>query len=113
MNDVDADLTEHDASRSPLIMQSESPLDEIRRLRAYLDCSERDTQRLLDGAVHDLRAAHRAISISTEILLGGLPSQLDDDAAYAVRELQAGVAKMNALLSGVSSYALCASVASY
>jgi two-component system, chemotaxis family, sensor kinase Cph1 len=113
MNEVNGGPHRHDVSGAASTMQSESPLDEIRRLRAYLDRSERDTQRLVDGAVHDLRAANRAISISTEILLGRLPAHLDDDAACAVRELQTGVAKMNAILSGVSSYAQCASVSSY
>jgi chemotaxis family two-component system sensor kinase Cph1 len=113
MNEVNADFTDTIVSGAALTMQSESPLDEIRRLRGYLDRSERDTRRLLDGAVHDLRAAYRAINISTEVLFGGLPSQLDHDAARAVRELQTGIAKMNAVLSGVSSYAQCASVSSY
>jgi two-component system, chemotaxis family, sensor kinase Cph1 len=113
MNEVKSGPHGQNVSGSASTMQSESPVDEIRRLRSSLDCSERDTQRLLDGAVHDLRSAHRAISISSEILLGGLPSELDQDAAYAVRELRTGVAKMNALLSGVSSYALCASVSNY
>jgi chemotaxis family two-component system sensor kinase Cph1 len=98
---------------APIQLCSPSPPGRDPASPCVLDRSERDTQRLLDGAVHDLRGAHRAISISTELLIGGLPSQLDHDAAYAVRELQTGIAKMNALLSGVSSYALCASVSSY
>jgi two-component system, chemotaxis family, sensor kinase Cph1 len=113
MNQVNADLTDDDMSRFASTMESESSLDEIRRLRAHLDRSERDTRRVLDGAVHDLRAAHRAISISTEILLRDFPSQLDPDTEHAVRELQTGVAKMNAILGGVSSYARCASVSNY
>lgn len=96
-----------------LHMHSELPQDEIRRLRALLDRSEKDTQRFLDGAVHDFRSAHRAISISMEILLGAISPQLDHNSAEAVRELQAGIAKMNAILSGVSSYALCASASTY
>jgi chemotaxis family two-component system sensor kinase Cph1 len=113
MNKVNAESHEQPVSRSVSTMQSESSLDEIRRLHARLDSWERDTQRLLDGAVHDLRAAHRAISMSMEILLGDLPSQLDHDAEFAVRELQTGVAKMNAILSGISSYAQCATVSGY
>lgn len=48
-----------------------------------------------------------------EILRGALPVQLDRDAAEAYREMQSGGAKMNAILSGVSSYALCASASTY
>jgi len=113
MNKVNAESHQQGVNSSASAMQSESSLDEIRRLRARLDHLERDTQRLLDGAVHDLRAAQRAISIPLEILLGGLPSQLDHDAESAVRELQTGAAKMNAILNGVSSYAQCATVSGY
>jgi chemotaxis family two-component system sensor kinase Cph1 len=96
-----------------LHMHSEPPQDEIRRLRALLDRSEKDTQRFLDGAVHDFRSAHRAISISMEIVLGAISPQLDHNTAEAVRELHTGIAKMNAILNGVSSYALCASPSTY
>lgn len=112
MNEVDANLM---STPGPALlpMHSEPLQDEIRRLRALLGRSEKDTQRFLDGAVHDFRSAHRAISISLEILLGSISPQLDPNAAEAVRELQTGVGKMNLILSGVSSYALCASPSTY
>jgi chemotaxis family two-component system sensor kinase Cph1 len=112
MNEAKADLT-GTMGAALLRMHSEPTQDEIQRLRARLDRSEKDAQRFLDGVVHDFRSAHRAISISLEILLGSISPQHDHNAAEAVRELQTGVAKMNAILSGVSSYALCASPSTY
>jgi chemotaxis family two-component system sensor kinase Cph1 len=90
---------------------SDTPVDsdatgEIQRLREELDRSGRETQRLLDGVVHDLRAAERAIRISAELLREGLGEAPAAPAEAACRQLLEGAAKMNAILTGVSNYSI-------
>lgn len=83
---------------------------EVQRLREELDRRGRETQRLLRGVVHDLRAAERGIRTSAELLreaLGEMPGEaLSGAAEVALRQLLEGVAKMNPILTGVSSYSV-------
>ncbi len=94
-------------------MQSHSPDDEIQRLRTLLQRSEEETLRFLDGAVHDLRSAQRAIANSAEVLLSAQSSGLDGEARETLRELRAGVGKMNAVLNGIDGYAMSAAASRY
>lgn len=94
-------------------MQSRPSADEVRRLTEHLHRLELETQKFLDGAVHDFRAVQRGLAVSLELLLGTLSSPLGPDAEEAVRQMQASVAKLNAILTGASSYAMCAAATQY
>jgi len=85
---------------------SDALTDEIQRLRNELDRRGRETQRLLDGVVHDLRAAERAIRTSAELLRDELGEALIGPAEATFRQLLEGVARMNPILTGVSSYSV-------
>ncbi len=87
-------------------MPAEDILDEVQRLRGELDRSERDTQRLLDGAVHDLRSAQRGITTSTEILRSVVGQAANADTEAAFQRLLEGTAKMNLILAGINNYSL-------
>ena len=80
--------------------------DEVQRLRRELEQCERDTQRLLDGVVHDLRAAERGITTSAEILQTLLAGAPGSEAGAAFARLAEGKRKMDAILTGVSNYSL-------
>lgn len=79
--------------------------DEAQRLREELSRFQQDTQRLLEGAVHDLRAAQRGITTSLEILREGV-TESDPETEVIFRRLSESTARMNQVLAGVSSYAL-------
>jgi len=87
----------------------EDTRDELHRLREELDQRERDTQRLLDGVVHDLRAAERGIATSAEILRSALEGAQSSEAEAAFARLAEGKRKMDAILSGVGYYSLALS----
>jgi chemotaxis family two-component system sensor kinase Cph1 len=87
-------------------MRSDTLIDEVQRLREELDRCGQETQRLLDGVVHDLRAAERGISTSAELLRDGLGEALNGDAEPTFRRLLEGAARMNLILTGVSSYSV-------
>jgi two-component system, chemotaxis family, sensor kinase Cph1 len=87
-------------------MQPKANLDVVQALRDELDRNERDMQRLLGGAVHDLRSAQRGMTTSIEILRGILTEAQNEDAEAAFTRLLAGMAKMDLILSGVSNYSL-------
>jgi two-component system, chemotaxis family, sensor kinase Cph1 len=94
-------------------MQPDLSAREIKMLRASLDSSERETQRFLEHVVHDIRTARRAVGISAEVLLeqlGPLPSA---ELKATARHMQDGLAKMDAILSGVSSYCLSLRASAY
>jgi two-component system, chemotaxis family, sensor kinase Cph1 len=94
-------------------MISDTQIDEVGRLRGEVDRCEREMQRLLDGMVHDLRAAQRGIVTSVEVLREGLDErlkeELDVEAKSAIGRVLDGAAKMNPILAGVSSYSICLS----
>ncbi len=90
-------------------MRPEDKRDELHRLRDELDQCERDTQRLLDGVVHDLRAAERGIATSAEILRSALEGSQSNEADAAFTRLAEGKRKMDAILSGVGYYSLALS----
>jgi two-component system, chemotaxis family, sensor kinase Cph1 len=77
-----------------------------------LDNSERDAQAFLEHVVHDLRSARRAVGISTEVLLSEF-SPPSGEEPPSVRHLQEGLAKMDAILSGVSNYCLSLRATAY
>jgi chemotaxis family two-component system sensor kinase Cph1 len=83
---------------------SDALADEVQRLREELDRRGRETQRLLDGVVHDLRAAERGIRTTAEFLRDELGESLDGPAEATLRQLVEGVAKMNPILTGVGNY---------
>jgi len=85
---------------------SEDNSDLVRQLRHDLEQCERDTQRLLDGVIHDLRAAERGIVTSAEILHTLLGGAQADEAAAAFARLMEGEKKMNAILTAVGNYSL-------
>jgi light-regulated signal transduction histidine kinase (bacteriophytochrome) len=87
-------------------MPAEDIHDEVQRLRDELDRCERDMQRLLDGAVHDLRSAQRGIATSTEILRSVVGEAPNADADAAFKRLLEGTAKMNLILAGLGNYSL-------
>src|SRR5260221_12792801 len=76
--------------------------DEVQKLRDELARVERNTVKLLDGAVHDLRAAERGIKTSAEIIR----ENLGDSESGAVQRLMDSTARMNLILNGITSYAL-------
>jgi two-component system, chemotaxis family, sensor kinase Cph1 len=87
-------------------MPGEDNLDEVQRLRDELDRCEREMQRVLDGAVHDLRSAQRGIATSTEILRSVVGEAANADAESAFKRLLEGTAKMNVILAGINNYSL-------
>lgn len=94
-------------------MPSNPSADEIEALRASLSSSEKEIQSFLEHAVHDLRAARRAVGISTEVLLAEFPTPLGDGLQPAVHQIQQGLARMDAILSGVSNYCLSLRTSAY
>jgi chemotaxis family two-component system sensor kinase Cph1 len=92
-------------------MLSETLSDEVQRLRQELDRCGRETKQLLDGVVHDLRAAERGIRTSAEALSIGLSKTLNGDAEAAFLHLLEEITKMNLILTGVSSYSISLPVA--
>ena len=72
-----------------------------------------EIQKFLDGVVHDLRAVQRGIGVSAEMLLGVARGQLDQQADRSLRRLLADVTKLNAILAGISSYAMSLPTAIY
>src|ERR1700743_3796309 len=67
--------TERGVMDSSWIAESE----QLDRLREAIAKEGRDTQRLLEGAVHDLRSAERGIRTSAELFeLGLSPDQVQD-----------------------------------
>jgi light-regulated signal transduction histidine kinase (bacteriophytochrome) len=84
----------------------DSLASEIQRRRAELNRGGRETQRLLDGVVHDLRAAERGIRTAAELLREELGEALAGPAEATFRQLLQGVAKMNPILTGVSDYSV-------
>lgn len=86
--------------------RSNNSIDELERLRQEHSRSERDTQRLLEGAVHDLRAAQRGISTSLEILRTSIDGAPDAQTEAVFRRLHEATAKMDGILAGISSYTL-------
>lgn len=85
---------------------SRTPTDELERLRQEHSRSERDTQRLLEGAVHDLRAAQRGINTSLEILRTSVDVSADGENEAVFHRLHEATAKMDGILAGISSYTL-------
>src|SRR5277367_787516 len=81
-------------------------IDEAQRLQEELDRRGRETQRVLVGLVHDLRAAERGIRTSAELLSEGLGDALSGQAKEAFERLLEGVARMSTILTGVSNYSL-------
>ena len=80
--------------------------NEVQRLREELDRGGRETQRLLNGVVHDLRAAERGIRVAAELLGDELGDALTGPAEATFQQLLEGVARMNPILAGVSSYSV-------
>jgi light-regulated signal transduction histidine kinase (bacteriophytochrome) len=62
---------------------------------------DRDWQRFLDTAVHDLRAQLRTIATSC-----GLLSEMSGEAAEFTQRLEEGIARMTALLKALDEYSL-------
>ena len=94
-------------------MEPELSVDEIQSLRASLDGSERETQRFLDHVVHDLRSAQRSVGISSEVLLARFSSLPEEGLQKSARHLQEGLARMDAILSGISNYSLSLRASAY
>ena len=92
---------------------SELAHEDLERLRTILERSEKEAQCFWDGAVHDLRAAHRGIAISLEMLLSSLPADLGEEATNATRDLQTSVSAMRGLLAAITSYSRCAAPSGY
>ncbi len=86
---------------------------EIQSLRASLEGSERETQRFLEHVVHDLRSARRAVGISAEVLFARLSSPSDEEFQRTSRHMQDGLARMDAILSGISNYSLSMRASAY
>ena len=61
-------------------------------------------QRFLDIAIHDLRAPLRGIGTSAELLTEVCGDGLDEEARGLIRIILDGVAKIEALSKGISSY---------
>ncbi len=75
--------------------------------------TDREIQIFLNGVVHDLRAAQRAIGISAEILRSAAPEGVGQSVDSTLQRLLEGVAKMNALLSGISAYSMSLPIGKY
>jgi chemotaxis family two-component system sensor kinase Cph1 len=80
--------------------------NEAQRLRNELERGGRETQRLLDGVVHDLRAAERGIRTAAELLREELGEALTGAAEATFRQLLEGAGKMNPILTAVSNYSV-------
>lgn len=93
-------------------MQSELSI-EIESLRSSVDGSERETQRFLEHVVHDLRSARRAVGISAEVMLARLAAPPDEEFQTTSRHMQDGLARMDAILSGISSYSMSLRASAY
>jgi two-component system, chemotaxis family, sensor kinase Cph1 len=88
--------------------------EKILSLRLALDERESATQQFLNRLVHDLRAAHRAAAISSEILVAKAgASSHEEELQRTVRHLTGGLTKMDAILSGASAYSLSLRASAY
>jgi light-regulated signal transduction histidine kinase (bacteriophytochrome) len=92
------------AASSP--KRSRTPIDELDRLQHEVSRNEREMQRLLEGAVHDLRAAERGIATSLEILRTTMGAVESGESGDVFHRLLEATAKMNLILTGISSYTL-------
>jgi two-component system, chemotaxis family, sensor kinase Cph1 len=70
-------------------------------------------QIFLDRAIHDLRSSARQIGTSAGLLCERLQKRLEPEDEPGLRRLRAGVAEMNLILTGMSSYAVALSAANY
>jgi chemotaxis family two-component system sensor kinase Cph1 len=91
---------------SDALIDPDALSNEVQRLRDQLERDGRETRRLLDGVVHDLRAAERGIRTATEILRDELGEALAGPAEATFQHLLEGAARMNPILTGVSSYSV-------
>jgi light-regulated signal transduction histidine kinase (bacteriophytochrome) len=88
-------------------MQPAFSSEEIQSFRAARDRSDRETQAFLQHIVHDLRTVRRTVGISSEVLLGGFSGTASpQQQGQSARHIQDGLAKMDAILSGISTYSL-------
>jgi light-regulated signal transduction histidine kinase (bacteriophytochrome) len=85
-------------------MQSDGPLDEEQQSRQPSERHLAEMQHFLEVLVHDLRTVQRSISLPLELLGGEPKAPLGEDIRQMLRSVEAGVARMNALLAGVSAY---------
>src|SRR5438270_9141573 len=68
--------------------------------------SDRDWQRFLDTAVHDLRAQLRTIATSCGLLSEMSGEAPNDDAAQLTQRIDDGIARMTALLKALDEYSM-------
>jgi light-regulated signal transduction histidine kinase (bacteriophytochrome) len=97
----------------PSTMQPMMSSNETHDLRERLARSERETQRFLEGLVHDVRATQRVINTCAELLLSKLEGQLAGETLMFTQQIQDSVSKMDTLLSGVSVYCMSLPSARY
>jgi chemotaxis family two-component system sensor kinase Cph1 len=92
-------------------MRFNGPIDEvqverIQSLGEQIEKDGRETRRLLDGLVHDLRTVQRGISTSAEILRINLGDASTEETAPTFQRLLESAARMDQILAGVTSYSL-------
>lgn len=72
-----------------------------------------EIQAFLRSAVHDLRAGLRWINTTAEILESSVASKLDPASTELLERMRDSVRRMNAVVSGMSSYATASAVSNY
>jgi light-regulated signal transduction histidine kinase (bacteriophytochrome) len=88
--------------------------EETSPLRVTLDEHEKTAQQFLNRLVHDLRAVHRAVGISSEVLVArAAASSHEEELQRTVRHLTGGLTKMDAILSGASGCSLSLRASAY
>ncbi len=70
-------------------------------------------QMFLDRAIHDLRASARQIGTSAQLLSENRLKGRAQENEPSLPHLRAGIAQMNSILTGMSSYAVALSAANY
>ena len=83
---------------------------EVRNRQEALIQANADLEQFARAASHDLREPLRSIGVSSDLLARDYANNVDDRARELLRLIRGGVARMDALLSDLLSYALASSI---